>query len=382
MKIAIFSRYPLDSGRPKGGVESVTVVLVKALAQFDDLDVHVITLERDRATIAIEHDADVTVHRLPGSRWPQMLDILMGPGRKRLIRYIMNLEPDVLHTHETYGLAMGGCPIPHVFTLHGFDHANLVANSARFAGIRSRLWRRVERYCLPRQKDIISISPYVRQMIEPLTEARIHEIDNPVDERFFDIVPCPEPGRVLCVGWLNERKNTLGAIESFARVVKNGTDGTLVIAGQAQEAAYFEKVKACIGQNGLSDKVELLGHIDHGQLDKELARASVFLLPSRQENSPMAIAEAMAAGVPAIAANRCGMPYMIDEGKTGYLVDPESTEQIADRLSELIADSELCGRMGQAGREVAKKRFHPHVVALKTRDVYRQIRGETVDSEK
>ena len=96
----------------------------------------------------------------------------------------------------------------------------------------------------------------------------------------------------------------------------------------------------------------------------------------------MAIAEAMAAGVPVIAANRCGMPYMVDEGKTGYLVDPESTEQIADRLSGLIADSEQCWRMGQAGREVAKKRFHPHTVALKTRDVYNQIRAETSVSEK
>jgi len=355
---------------------------VRALAQLDDLDVHVITLERERTTIAIERDGDVTVHRLPGSRWPQMLDILVGPGRKRLMRYVMNLEPDVLHTHETYGLAMGGCPIPHVFTLHGFDHANLVADSARFASVRSKLWRRVERNCLSNQRNIISISPYVRQVIEPLTQAHIHEIDNPVDERFFEIAPCSEPGRVLCVGWLNERKNTLGAIEAFARVVKKGIDGTLVIAGQAQEAAYFERVKACIGQNGLSNKVELLGHIDHGQLDKELARASVFLLPSLQENSPMAIAEAMAAGVPAVVANRCGMPYMIDEGKTGYLVDPESTEQIADRLSGLIADSELCWRMGQAGREVAKKRFHPHDVALKTREVYRQIRGETLDSEK
>ena len=382
MKVAAFSRYPTDSCRPKGGVESVTVVLVKALAQLDDLDVHIITLERDRNAVAVEQDGDVTVHRLPGSRWPQMLDILMGPGRKRLIRYVMDLKPDVLHTHETYGLALGGFPIPHVFTVHGFDHANLVADSARFANIRSRLWRRVERRGLSRQKDIISISPYVRQMIEPLTEARIHEIDNPVDGRFFNIVPCPEPGRVLCVGWLNERKNTLGAIEAFARVVRKGTDGTLVIAGQAQEAAYFEKVKACIGQNGLSDKVELLGHIDHGQLDKELARASVFLLPSRQENSPMAIAEAMAAGVPVIAANRCGMPYMIDEGRTGYLVDPESTEQIAERLTQLFSDPERCRQMGQAGREVAKKRFHPHAVALKTREVYRQIRGETSVSEK
>ena len=53
LKIAIFSRYPRDSSRPKGGVESVTVVLVKALAQLDDLDVHIITLERERTKISV-----------------------------------------------------------------------------------------------------------------------------------------------------------------------------------------------------------------------------------------------------------------------------------------------------------------------------------------
>jgi hypothetical protein len=48
LKVAIFSRYPADSEHPKGGVEAVTVVLVKVLARLGDLDVHVVTLERGR----------------------------------------------------------------------------------------------------------------------------------------------------------------------------------------------------------------------------------------------------------------------------------------------------------------------------------------------
>lgn len=54
------------------GVESVTVVFVKALAQLDDLDVHIVTLEREGTKIALKQDGDVTFHRLPGSRWPQI----------------------------------------------------------------------------------------------------------------------------------------------------------------------------------------------------------------------------------------------------------------------------------------------------------------------
>jgi len=373
VKIAIFSRYPSNPQRPKGGVESVTVVLVKALAQLDDLDVHIVTLELGRTKIAVEQDGDVTVHRLPGSRWPQILDIHIGPGRRRLVRYITYLRPDVLHIHETYGLALGDFPIPHVFTVHGFDHANLVADSTRFAWLRSSLWKLAERRGFAKQKHIISITPYVRKMIEPLTHACIYDIDNPVDERFFEIERRPEAGRILCVGWVNERKNTLGSLEAFAHIAARHPEAKLIIAGESKETGYLGRVKQSIKQHGIDNRVEILGHINHIQLEEELAKASVFLLPSRQENSPMAIAEAMAAGIPVIASDRCGMPYMVADGQTGFLIDPESTDQIAQRLSQLVSSQQLCQQMGRAGRQVAMERFHPHIVAQKTRAVYRRI---------
>jgi glycosyltransferase involved in cell wall biosynthesis len=373
VKVAVFSRYPNDSEHPRGGVEGVTVVLVKALAQLGDLDVHVLTLEKHRTAAAVERDDRVTVHRLPGSSWPQVIDIFVGPGRKRLLEYLRQLKPDVLHTHETYGLALGRIAIPHVFTVHGFDHANLTADSAKHAWIRSRLWKYAEWHGLSTQKYIISITPYVRTMIESQTHANIYDIDNPVDERFFGVVHRPEPGRILCVGWINERKNTLGSVEAFARVASRFAEARLVLAGEAQEAEYLHRVKESIAHHGIGPRVEMLGHINHAQLMQELARASIFLLPSRQENSPMAIAEAMAAGLPVVAANRCGMPYMVQEGKTGFLIDPESIDQIAQRLSQLVDSPRLCEQMGQAAHQLAMERFHPHMVAQKTQTVYRQI---------
>ncbi len=373
MKVVIFSRYPVDSGRPKGGIESVTVVLVKALAQLDDMEVHLVTLERDRLKNTVEQDGAVIVHRLAGSHWPQILDIIAGPGKKTLVGYIKDLQPDILHTHETYGLCLGNITIPHVFTVHGFDHANLIADSAKFGHLRSRLWKYVERRGLAAQKHIISITPYVRQMIEPLTKATIYDIDNPVDERFFKIERRTEPGRILCVGWINERKNTLGSVEAFADIADRFPQAKLIIAGQAREQDYFNRIKQSITQHRIGDKVELLGHINHVQLADELARACVFLLPSRQENSPMAIAEAMAAGVPVIASNRCGMPYMVTEGQNGFLVEPESTEQITDRLARLAGSPQLCQQMSQAGRKAAMERFHPAAVAQKTKAVYERI---------
>ncbi len=349
------------------------MVLVRALAAIDDLDVHVVTLESRRETAVVESHDGAVVHRLPASHWPQIADVLGGPGRHRLTDYVLALQPNILHSHETHGLMLGDLPIPHVFTLHGFDTENLRADAARFVALRSRLWGMVERCGLARQRHIISISPYVRSMIEPLTAATIHDIDNPVDQRFFAVNPAPEGRRVLCVGWLNERKNTLGAIDAFAQAVACGAEGTLVIAGEAKESAYHQKVLDTVARHKLANRVEMLGHIDHGRLMEELSKATVFLLPSRQENSPMAIAEAMAASLPVIASNRCGMPYMVAENETGFLIDPEDTEQIAERLTRLLPNPAVARQMGQAGRRVAERRFAPRIVAEQTRVVYREI---------
>jgi len=370
VKVALFSRYPVDFTRPKGGVESVAVVLARALAQLEHLDVHVVTLERERAQIQIEHDEDVKVHRLPGSGWPQILDIHLGPGKKRLINYVKDLKPDILHTHETYGLTLGSISIPHVFTVHGFDHANLIAESAKLGRLRSWMWKRVEKRGLSGQRHIISISPYVTKMIEQQTDANIYDIDNPVDERFFKIERRPESFRILCVGWISERKNTLAAVEAFAKSMGICSEARLVIAGEPKEAEYWSRVKEVIARHGIGEKIEILGHINHVQLENELARASVFLLPSRQENAPMAIAETMAAGIPVVASNRCGMPYMIRDGESGFLVDPDNSDDIARRLKQLLSDDELRKAMGSKGRKIALDRFHPAKVAKRTRDVY------------
>jgi glycosyltransferase involved in cell wall biosynthesis len=84
----------------------------------------------------------------------------------------------------------------------------------------------------------------------------------------------------------------------------------------------------------------------------------------------MGIEEAMAVGVPVVASNRCGMPYMVRHGETGYLVDPLDPEAIAGRLGQLLVDAGLRERMGEASRLLARERYHPAAVAARTRQVY------------
>ncbi|MBI1194393.1 MAG: glycosyltransferase [Gammaproteobacteria bacterium] len=374
MRIVLHSRYPSDFDRPKGGVESVTVNLARAMARLPGNEVHVVTLERGLKEAVEELDNDIRVHRLPDPGWPQIVDILCGPGRRRLIEKIRELKPDIVHSHETHGLFLDGIPFPHVFTLHGFDHANIVAGDERMKHLRSFVWGKVEAAALVRLNHIISISPYVEAMIRKLTHAIIHPIDNPLDLRFFET---PRQAalvrRILCVGWVSERKNTLGSIRAFAKLIARGHEAELIIAGQEKEAAYLQQVNDLIRERKLGDRVRLIGHINHQMLLDELGKASILLLPSYQENAPMVIAEAMAMRVPVVTSNLCGMPFMVEEGTSGYLVDPNDTGEIAEALVRIIESDERYASMCARSREIAEARFHPDVVAAKHMAVYESV---------
>ena len=85
----------------------------------------------------------------------------------------------------------------------------------------------------------------------------------------------------------------------------------------------------------------------------------------------MGIEEAMAAGIPVVTSNRCGMPYMVRHGESGFLVQPDDCDDVADRFGEILLDPELASRMATTARRIAEDRFHPSKVAERTLAVYR-----------
>jgi glycosyltransferase involved in cell wall biosynthesis len=373
MKVILVSRLPRDTSAPRGGVESVTLALTRALCELDDLEVHVVALDPASRTLLRTQLGRATVHRLPGSRVPQMLDVLGGPGRARLHRYLLGLRPDIVHFHETYGYGGPSLGLPVVFTIHGFDHANIPAERRRAGWLRAPLWKAVEAWGLRRQRHVIAITPYVREHLDGRTTATIHDIENPLDPAYFEIPRKTVPGRVLFAGWITPRKNPLALVNAIGLVRDDGVEAALHLAGEPSDAAYAETVRAAISRLGLADRVELLGRVSPERIRSELSAAAAFVLPSLQENAPMAISEALAAGVPVIASNLCGMPHMIVEGRTGYLVDPQDVRGIADRLVRLLKDDRLQREMGEAAHASALERFHPKAVAAKTRAVYEQV---------
>jgi len=195
----------------------VSVNLARELANSDDLEVHVVTTSPGVARDAVENGSRITVHRL---RWAggKTLIHAIGAGRRQMHAYLRQLRPDVVHAHDTFGIMVKGLEMPRVFTIHGFIYGDTLVSGSRFARLRSRLWKRFETAGWADQPHIVSISPYVRERLTGIAKGVIHDIDNPIDERFFDIARQERTGTIFCAAVICPRKNQLSLVKAFSRL--------------------------------------------------------------------------------------------------------------------------------------------------------------------
>jgi len=372
MKVAIVTHFPSHPDRFDGGVEAVSLTLSSSLACFPDLDVHIVTFDKSIKEATISPWGKITVHRLP-AKTTSMIVHAVGKGRKTLQDYLARLSPDLVHAHDTYGIMVHGLKIPRVFTIHGFIHADILASNSKWKWLRSAIWRWIETSAWRDQPHIISISPYVREMVSKFSDNCIHDIDNPVSEDCFQILRNDQGRIIFSAAVISPRKNPLSLLRAFELVLKDFPDAQLRLAGSIADPLYGQKLTETIRQNNLEHSVILLGKITRAQLYQELANASLFALTSLEENSPMGIEEAMAAGLPVVTSRRCGMPYMVRDGESGYLIDPLAPDDIASRLKMLLGNDQLRASMGMVGKKIALEKYHSSQVAAKTRDVYLEV---------
>ena len=377
-KIALATWFPRDPESPVGGVESVSVTLARALARQAGTEIHIVTVDSCVDAPEQQEWSGLIVHRLP--RGPgSLLRFATSTGARMVQDYLRDLKPDLVHAHDTFGIMTRGLNLPRVFTIHGFIHEDTRLKGGWRSRLQAALWKREELATWAEQPHIIAISPYVRERLRGIARGVIHDIENPVNEACFDVPRNEQPGRIFSAAVISARKNPKALVEALALLCP-GADVRLRLAGRVVDADYGEALKALIQARGLRDRVELLGNLPTTCVREEIAKAAVFALTSLEEGAPMGIAEAMAAGVPIVTSNRCGMPYMVRNGETGFLVNPDDPEDISRSLECLITDTNSRLRMGAAARQFSKDRFDPGRVAEKTMRVYESAMATRLSS--
>jgi phosphatidylinositol alpha-1,6-mannosyltransferase len=105
------------------------------------------------------------------------------------------------------------------------------------------------------------------------------------------------------------------------------------------------------------DQILFIGGLEPEQIKSYYARADVFVMPSRQEGFGLVFLEAMVLGKPVIAGNLGGSPEVVQDGVTGFLVDPDDLTTLTTRLIELLQDEPLRRKMGNAGRQRVEENY-------------------------
>ena len=230
----------------------------------------------------------------------------------------------------------------------------------------------LETFCLKRTSGVVAISSYTRELVQDITP-RTWLLPNAVDRRFFEVSPSSSAvPRILFVGSLDPRKNPLGLLHACAPMLREGKC-TLTLAGQFHaESDYGREVMALIDS---LPGISLLGFLDRDALAAEFARSSLLVLPTFEDNCPMVVLEAMAAGLPVAASRVGGIPDLVDHETNGLMFDPHDPADVRKGIERLVNEPETRARLGTAGRITAQERFHPKVIATGHLKIYREVLG-------
>jgi len=368
------TNFPRSPDRIHGGVEKASLGLVRGLVAFDDLSLHVVAVGAAGGQTEAWSDPPCTVYRVPTS-WPGVLTA-WNLTRRRVTRCLRRISPDLVHVQGYGGWLSPAVRLPSVFTVHGIQERDLRYTGGRLKRVKRAIVSVVEGRARRRFRHVICISPYVLNELGDQIAGEVCAIDNPVEEAFFDVHRREVPGRLLYVGVLNARKNIHGLLEVAHWLAGAGVSFDFRIAGPPAAAPYAARLRADVARFGLAGRVRFVGALSPEQVREELAQAACLLLASFQETAPVVISEAMAGAVPVVATGVCGVPYMVEDGKTGYVVPSGDMEAMAGKVARVLGDSGLRQAMGAAASAAARNRFHPEVVARRTLDVYAEAVGE------
>lgn len=200
-----------------------------------------------------------------------------------------------------------------------------------------------------------------------LQAKRDYVIPNGIDD------PCPEsvdspsnlakhssgPLRILFVGMLRESKGLMVLIDACRKLAAQGIPFQLEVMGQWKSEEFASRVRERIHEWDLDGQVRFLG-VQIGD-DKFAAyrRSNVFCMPTffSSETFGLVFVEAMACRLPVVSTRWRGIPSVVNDNTTGFLVEPRDADSLADRLAVLAGDPELRDRMGRAGRAKFEREY-------------------------
>jgi glycosyltransferase involved in cell wall biosynthesis len=347
--------------------------LIDGFSLMEDVEVHVISCASKRMHVPQNLASNVFFYQpyIPKIGWGRSLFLGCALATRRLIHQI---KPDIVHgqgTERDCAMEAVLSGFPNLLTIHGNMRVH-VARPEQKGSSYYKMAAALETYCLRRTNGVVAISRYTEDLVKDITP-RTWLLPNAVDRRFFDVTPGSQSvPRILFVGSISERKNPLGLLRACEPMLRRG-ECTVAIAGEGNPSSdYITRFRQ------LADSlpgVAVLGFMGREELAREFGRSSLLVLPTFEDNCPMVVLEAMAAGLPIAASRVGGVPDLITHEQDGLMFDPSDLGDVRHCLERLIREPETRRRFGVAGRSTALRRFHPRVIAEEHLKIYRKVLG-------
>jgi glycosyltransferase involved in cell wall biosynthesis len=343
--------------------------LLDGFTKIPGVEVHVVSCTKRPMKSPAKLAANIFFHSLPV---PWMGWLRTGyQGCVRAVRQkLRELQPDIVHgqgSERDQNISAVFSGFPNVLTIHG--NMRMVAkvhNAAPF----TFLWcaALLEGFTIPRSCGVVCITSYTREAVSSLA-CKSWLVPNAVESAFFEIKRVPSPAiQMLCVATVDPRKNQNALIRALDSLQPLGKFELIFLGGLHPNDSYDREFLGLVESRPWC---RYAGFANREGLRQHLASASGLVLPSLEDNCPMVVLEAMAAGVPVAAARVGGVPDLVRPGETGLLFDPSSAEEMAAATKELLEDR--AGPMAARAREEAGKRFRPEVIAARHIEIYREV---------
>ncbi len=284
----------------------------------------------------------------------------------RFDRLIQQSHYDLLHAH--FGTtAVYALPyvlrhdLPFVVTFWGNDISVLLGSQRlnpknwRYLLFRNAIMTHADRMlCVSRE-----MCEFVREMSDRPEAIRLWSQGIDLD-RFQPVAHENDVPTLIMVGRFTEKKGHAYAIRAFANAIDAGRTARLVLVGDGE---LEPKCRALVRDRGVADHVTFTGVLPQRNVADRLAHADIALVPSvvarnhDREGSPTVAKEAGACGLPVIGTYHAGLPDIVDDGTTGFLVPERHVDALTDRLLRLLDTPDLRAQMGRAAREKMEREF-------------------------
>ena len=259
-----------------------------------------------------------------------------------------------------------------ITTFHGYDMSTFIVNNGN--NVYKKLFLNGDLF--------LPISDYWRRKLIRLgcdeKKIIVHRMGIDLKKfKFSERMKQPgEPIKILTIGRLVEKKGHVYAIRAIAKVVKKYRNIEYLIAG---DGPLRNKLEGLVQELGIEKHVKFLGAIEQNEVLKLYQQAHIFVLPSitasngDQEGIPVVLMEAQATGLPVISAYHTGIPEVVVEGKSGFLVPEKDVDALAERLEYPIEHPELWPDMGRYGRKFVEEKYDIKKLNQQLVEIYSNI---------